>query len=376
MTLFGQFVRLLLVMSFTVALGSGAAWAGEKTTQPMPKPDPNPAPLFLPTIPDKLDLAGEKVPLELPFVAEQLDREFIIAVHDRAQVVMWMKRARRYFPYISKELKKAGLPEDLKYLAVAESALLHRISSPAGAVGLWQFIPATGKRYGLKINHWYDDRRNPEKATSAALCYLKDLKDEFGSWALAMAAYNCGERRVRREIAEQGVKDYYNLYLPRETMRYVYRIMAAKIILSHPAKYGYVLPKEELYAPLEADSITLQLHRSLHLRTLAQASNSTVRQLKELNPELRSYWLPRGQVTVKVPKGEGAEVKGRLASLDKGKPQGVKTQPPNAERVVVVKSGDTLSSIAKRNNVKIKDLRSANHINGSMIKPGQKLVIP
>ncbi len=374
MTQSGHFARFFLAMIFAISLLAGTVWAAEPTAKPMPKPNPDPH--FLPATPDKLDLAGEKVPLDQPFVAEQLDREFIISVHDRAQVVMWMKRARRYFPYITEELKKAGLPDDLKFLAVAESALLHRVSSYAGAVGLWQFIPATGKRYGLRVNRWFDDRRNPEKATAAALAYLKDLKDEFGAWALAMAAYNCGERRVRREIAEQGIKDYYHLYLPRETMRYVYRIMAAKIILSDPAKYGYVLPKEELYAPLEADSITLKLKRTLHLRTLAQASNTTVRQLREMNPELRSYWLPRGEVSIKVPKDEGDKVKGRLALLTKGKPQGVKTQPPHAKRVVVVKDGDTLSAIAKRNKVKIKDLRHANRMTGSMIKPGQKLVIP
>lgn len=374
MTRRGNSVRFFLAMSLAALLLNSAVWAGEPTSQPMPKSKP--APHFLPSTPAKLELAGEKVPLDQPFVAEQLDREFIIAVHDRAQVVMWMKRARRYFPYIRQELAKAGLPEDLKYLAVAESALLHRISSSAGAVGLWQFIPATGKRYGLRVNRWFDDRRNPEKATAAALAYLEDLKEDFGSWALAMAAYNCGERRVRREIAEQGIKDYYHLYLPRETMRYVYRIMAAKIILSDPAKYGYLLPQEELYLPLKADRVTLKLKRAMHLRTLAKASNSTVRRLREINPELRSYWLPRGKVTIKVPKGQGGEIKERLALLNKGKPQGVKTRPPQAKRVVVVREGDTLSAIAKRNKVRIKDLRSANRLSGSMIKPGQRLVIP
>lgn len=373
MTQRGHFVRFFLAMSLAVTFLAGSAWASEPAK---PKPVPNPAPHYLPSPPDKLELAGEKVPLGLPFVAEQLDREFIISVHDRAQVVMWLKRARRYFPYISEELKKAGLPDDLKYLAVAESSLLHRVRSHAGAVGLWQFIPETGKRYRLRQNRYLDERRNPQKATAAAIAYLKELKDEFGSWALAMAAYNCGERRVRREIAEQGVKDYYHLYLPRETMRYVYRIMAAKIILSDPAKYGYVLPQEELYAPLQADSVTLNLSRTLHLRTLAQASNSTVRQLREMNPELRSYWLPRGKMTVKVPHGEGDKVMGRLAKLGTAKPEGVRTQPPSAKRQVVVKPGDTLAAIARRHKVKIKDLRQVNRITGSMIKPGQRLVLP
>lgn len=375
MTQSGRLVRFILGAALAVLFLASPVRA-EDPPKNAPTAVPNPPPQFLPSAPDKLELAGEKVPLDQPFVAEQLDREFIISVHDQAQVVMWLKRGRRYFPYISQELKKAGLPDDLKYLAVAESSLLHRVRSYAGAVGLWQFIPETGKRYGLRENRWFDDRRNPEKATAAAIAYLRDLKEEFGSWALAMAAYNCGEQRVRREIAEQGVKDYYNLYLPRETMRYVFRIMAAKIILSDPAKYGYVLPKEELYAPLPADHVTLKLSRDLHLRILAQASNTTVRHLMEMNPELRSYWLPRGEVSLKVPKGEGDKVKGRLATLDLSKPEGVRTQPPTGTRTVVVKEGDSLAVIARRNKVKIADLRKANRISGSMIKPGQKLVIP
>ncbi|KMY68428.1 hypothetical protein AAU61_01730 [Desulfocarbo indianensis] len=370
-----------LILIVPAAAGEPLSGSQEAASQgPAAKPqkaETNPAPYFLPSIPPQMTLAGEKVPLNLPFVAEQLDREFTIAVHDRAQVVMWLKRARRYFPYISQELKKAGMPDDLKYLAVAESSLLHRVRSVAGASGLWQFIPETGKRYTLRVDQWFDDRRNPLKATGAALAYLRDLHEEFGSWALAMAAYNCGERRVREEIAEQGIKDYYHLYLPRETMRYVFRIMAAKIILADPAKYGYVLPAEELYAPVESDSLDLRLGRELHLRLLAQACNTTVRELMEMNPELRSYWLPRGSVSLLVPKGEGAKAKERLASLEKtAKPQGVSSRPPRDRQTVVVKPGDTLGAIAKRYKVKVKDLVRANKISGTMIRPGQRLAIP
>ncbi len=359
---------LLAAAAVTGAWAAGGSAGGRIEAQPPPTP--------VPTIPAKLTLAGEKVPLELPFVAEQLDREFTIAVHDRAQVVMWLKRARRYFPYITRELRRAGMPEDLKYLAVAESALLHRISSRAGAVGMWQFLPATARRYGLRVNRWFDDRRNPEKATAAALAYLKDLKDEFGSWTLAMAAYNCGERRVRREIAEQGVRDYYHLYLPRETMRYVFRIMAAKIILQNPGRYGFVLPRENLYAPLPADKVSLRPSRALHLRLVARAAGTTVRELMDLNPELRSYWLPPGRLTLKVPRGKGAGLARRLASLGKSRPPGVRSRPPSAGRVVVVKPGDTLAAIARRYKVKLSQLRRANRISGSIIHPGQKLVIP
>ncbi|MGD8562098.1 MAG: transglycosylase SLT domain-containing protein [Desulfarculaceae bacterium] len=325
-------------------------------------------PYFIHTPPDKLDLCGEPVPLNLPFVAEMLDREFTIAVYDQAQMVMWLKRASRYFPYISKRLEEAGLPNDLKYLAVAESALLKRIRSVAGAAGLWQFIPGTGRRYGLRRNRWFDDRHNPEKSTQAAIAYLKNLYTKFGSWTLAMAAYNCGENRVEREMKEQGVSDYYHLYLPRETMRYVYRILSAKIILKDPGRYGYVLPKSHLYQPIPADRVTLKLRRPLHLRQLAMASGSTVRELKELNPEIRGYYLPRGTQAIKIPKGKGPQVSAKLQTLGPG------PQPKNSEWVV--KSGDTLSFIAKQNGVSIAALRRANGISGSRLMPGQRLIIP
>ena len=327
--------------------------------------------------PKHLELCGERVPLQLPFVAEQLDREFTIAVYDRAQVVMWLKRARRYFPYISKQLKAAGLPDDLKYLAVAESALLHKIRSPAGAVGTWQFIPGTARRYGLRVNHWFDDRRNMQKATRAAIAYLKDLRQEFGSWSLAMAAYNCGERRLRREMEEQGVRDYYNLYLPDETMRYVFRIMAAKIILEHPERYGYHLPPDQLYRPRPADSLTLTLAAKRHLRDLARAAHTTVRRLRELNPELRTYYLPRGTHTLRVPQGQAAGLAQRLASIRPAvRPRVRRTIPVVGKRIWVVRPGESLSSIARKNGVKLADLRRVNGIRGDRLHPGQRLVIP
>ena len=166
---------------------------------------------------------------------------------------MWLKRGARYFPYITRQLKEAGMPEDLKYLAVAESALLRGVRSPAGAVGAWQFMPFTARRYGLRVDRWIDERRNFGKSTVAALAYLRELHDEFGSWTLAMAAYNCGETRVRKTIEEQGRRNYYELHLPRETMRYIFRIISAKIILQNPKKYGYDLPPERLYGPVPAE---------------------------------------------------------------------------------------------------------------------------
>ena len=362
--------RLLVMLCLTVLFAARLcpALAADQVKQKMP---PSVPVRYLPEPPEKMTLCGEPVPLNLPFVSEQLDREFNIQVHDEGQIVMWMKRGARYFPYIEKRLKDAGLPDDLKYLAVAESSLIKRIRSYAGAVGFWQFIEGTGKRYGLRRTRWFDDRLNVGKATTAAINYLRDLHAMFKSWPLAMAAYNCGERRVSREMKLQGVQDYYHLYLPSETMRYVYRILAIKAILQDPARYGYHLPKTELYSPIPADYVTLSLSRPLHLRNLAQASGTTFRNIKEMNPEIRGYYLPSGNHVVKVPQGHGKGIQARLKAM---KP--VNDSPPPAAATYVVRSGDTLSSIARRNKVSISALRRANGMSGSRIKPGQKLIIP
>ncbi|MFH1035091.1 MAG: transglycosylase SLT domain-containing protein [Pseudomonadota bacterium] len=342
---------LLLVLALALSLPLGSCvsdqGSGEKAAAPRqaaaatpaaPMPPASPAtagpggdycsPRYLPQIPKELTLAGERVPLNDPLVAEALDREFTIAVHDQAQVVMWMKRAQRYFPHITARLKSTGLPDDLKYLAVAESSLLHRVVSVAGATGPWQFMEATGRAYGLRRDAYFDDRRNPDRATEAALGLLRDLHKSLGSWSLAMAAYNCGERRVRQEMAEQGVNNYYDLYLPHETMRYVFRILAAKIILENPSAYGYCLPPEALYQPLPADRVRLDLPHNLHLRTLGQATGSTVRLLKELNPELLTYVIPKGVHDLKVPKGQGAGLGKRLASTKLEPAPAAQAAPP------------------------------------------------
>jgi len=266
----------------------------------------------LPEVPRRISLCGEPVPLHLPWVAEALDREVVISAYDRAQVVMWIKRAARYFPYISSRLRARGLPEDLKYLAVAESSLLTHIRSPAGAVGPWQFLASTAKRYGLVVNKWVDERRDLERATEAALTYLTDLREEFGSWTLAMAAYNCGERRLRREILEQGLTDYYHLYLPKETRRYIFRILAAKIILSHPGRYGYCVPARGLYKPLNYERVELHLRRKMHILRLARAAGTTFMRIKLLNPWLVDYYIPRGQWIVRVPVGSAKRLRRRL----------------------------------------------------------------
>ena len=414
---------LILLASLVSLASCGAANAANP-----PSPQPGPAsaavaatispanagpggdycpPRYLPAFPKDLNLCGEPVPLSDPLVAEALDREFTIAVHDQAQVVMWLKRAQRYFPYITQRLRQAGLPEDLKYEAVAESSLLTRVVSPAGATGPWQFMDATGRHFGLRRDAHFDDRKNPQRATTAAMTYLNGLHQEFGSWTLAMAAYNCGEARVRRELAEQGVGSYYDLWLPYETMRYVFRILAAKIILEDPGAYGYCLPGEALYQPHPTESVRLHLARPLHLRSLANACQTTVKALKEYNPELITYYLPAGSHEVRVPQGQAQGLDQRLASaappapatavsaeperqgesLDRAGTVKVKVPaarprptaaaaPPRSPTTYLVQPGDSLVAIAKRHGVRATDLRQANGLTGDRIKPGQKLAIP
>ena len=179
-------------------------------------------------VPEKLALCGEAVPLNEPEVREELDREFTVVVWSRAQTTMWLKRAHRYLPEIERKLRAQRLPLDLQYVVLVESDLRPKAKSPAGALGPWQFIGPTAQRFKLKASEAIDERLEFGAATDAALRYLKELRQLFHNWPLALAAYNCGEGRVQKEIAAQGVNNFYHLSLPEETERYVYRILAAK----------------------------------------------------------------------------------------------------------------------------------------------------
>ena len=193
--------------------------------------------------PDKIDLCGEPVPLHVQEVQERFDKEFTLIVYNHAQVYLWLKRMERYFPWIEERLRVNSLPDDLKYVAIVESDLLPNAVSPKGAAGPWQFMPSTGSAYGLSQKGSVDKRFDFEHSTDGAFLYLNDLHQKYKSWSLAIAAYNCGERRIADESRAQGVLDYYHMKLPQETERYVFRILAIKAVLGDPARYGYALPK-------------------------------------------------------------------------------------------------------------------------------------
>jgi membrane-bound lytic murein transglycosylase D len=264
------------------------------------------------SFPTNLTLCGEPVPLHDRKFWEMMDREFTLAVYDRAQVFLLLKRSTRFFPYIESQLKAKGMPDDLKYLMVAESAMRPVVFSNKGAAGHWQFMEKTGKRFNLRKNSQIDERLDLAKSTEAALSYLKLLYNLFGKWNLAMAAYNCGEERVKEEISQQGENDYYRLDLPQETERYIFRILAAKVILSDPASYGYQLPDGYGYPPEAFDLVTFYLPHPVHLRDLARGCGSFYKELKELNVELQGSTLSSGTHHLKIPPGKSSSCERNL----------------------------------------------------------------
>jgi len=318
-------------------------------------------------LPEKLDLCGEPVPLSNPDVWERLDREFLVAVYDHAQVLLWLRRTSRFFPLIEQELRARSLPDDIKYLAVAESALIPRIRSYKGALGCWQFIKPTGERYGLRSNVWFEDRLDFERATHAALSYLSDLYNQFGSWPLAMAAYNCGEQRLGKEISEQGENSYWRLVLPTETERYIFRILAAKMILSDPEKYGYCsLDARAQYQPVEWEKVQVNFDERVHIRTVAQACGTYFKAIKELNPEIKGYYFPHGTHQIRIPKGAGKDFAEFYREYKK------QVQAEKYE-VHVVRRGENLTMIANRFSVSVDALRKWNGLSKDVIHPGQEL---
>jgi membrane-bound lytic murein transglycosylase D len=242
------------------------------------------------TIPKELNFAGEKVPLDNFEVRERIDRELLINTYWQSQTMLNLKRAGRWFPVIEPIFRRNDVPSDFVYLVVAESGLLNSISA-VGATGFLQFTDATGKKYGLEINEDVDERYNVELATEAACKYLKEAKELFGSWTLAAASYNMGTDGLSKQIEKQKVKNYYDLLLSDETLRYLARIIAVKEVMTHPALYGFHYRVSDLYAPYKYTA--LEVDSSLtNIADFAIAKGTNYKMLKLLNPWLRSNTLP------------------------------------------------------------------------------------
>lgn len=247
---------------------------------------------YIPDIPQEIDFAGEKVPIDRWDVREQLEREVLTNSYYHTSTLYILRLTTRYFPIIEARLKANGVPDDFKYLCVAESSLRNQ-RSPAGAEGYWQFLEGSGKRYGLEINGEVDERYHIEKSTDAACKYLKEAYDRFGSWTAAAASYNCGQGGYNKFSNYQQQDNYYDLLLPEETMRYVFRIVALKHIISNADQLGFMVTDDDAYEPLETRKITVK-ETIPNLADWAIYHGSNYRMLKILNP-----WLKDHSLTVK-----------------------------------------------------------------------------
>ncbi|MEM9022714.1 MAG: lytic transglycosylase domain-containing protein [Bacteroidota bacterium] len=241
--------------------------------------------------PEQLTFAGEDVPVHLLDVAERLDRELLINTYWQSQTMLFLKRSHKWFGIIEPILQEEGIPEDFKYLPLAESGLMN-IVSPAGAAGPWQFLPKTGRTFGLEVNDEVDERYHLEKATRAACAYLHLAKEQLGSWTLAAASYNMGLERTRTRLEQQQVNNYYDLLLNSETSRYVFRIIALREILEHPRNYGFIAREQDLYDRVETYEVPVEVPIS-NLATFARENGINYRVLKSLNPWLRKRSLQR-----------------------------------------------------------------------------------
>ena len=272
--------------------------------------------VYAPPIPDTLTLAGERVPMNLYYVRESLDRELVSNMYYQSNMLFCIKRATRVFPTIERILKEEGVPLDMKYLCVIESNL-QNATSPAGAQGYWQFMKSTGQKYGLEINDEVDQRNDLEASTRAACRFLKDLRRRLGGWAEAAAAYNCGEAGLGKRLDKQQQKSYYDLYLNRETQRYVYRILAVKLIMQHPQDYGFHVRRCDTYPELPYSEVKLT-GQNVDLCQFAIDNGTSYKMLREMNPWLITDTLKNKSgktYTVRIPTKKGTEYN----SIVKGK---------------------------------------------------------
>lgn len=241
-------------------------------------------------IPDELDFAGEKIPLTNFDVYESVDREFLVNVYWQSQTLLFIKRANKYFPVIEKILKENNIPDDFKYLALAESGLTNTIS-PSGATGFWQFMKPAATEYGLEINSDIDERYNLEKSTEAACKYFNESYKKYNNWSLVAASYNMGMGGLDKQLNSQKESDYHELLLNSETARYLYRIVAIKTILSDPGSYGFHYREKDLYHYIPVDVI--KIDTTIHnLVDFAKSQNINYKVLKIFNPWLRQNILP------------------------------------------------------------------------------------
>ena len=289
----------------------------------------------------------------------------------RDRFSLWLSRSGKYLHMMKEILRKKEVPEDMVFLSLIESGFNPNAYSIARAVGPWQFIASTAKRYGLEINWWKDERRDPVKSTEAAADYLKDLYEMFGSWNLAMAAYNAGEGKILKAVKKTRSDDYWDLldtkHIKRETKEYVPRFIAASLIASNPQEFGF--EDIEYHPPLKYDEV--EIESPLDLSVAAECANTTLEEIKKLNPELRRWCTPpdADRYTLKIPEGTKEIFLERLSVV------------PEEERFTIdrytIKKGDTFKSISKRTGIPVPVILSLNSMEKIMpLKVGREIYLP
>lgn len=245
--------------------------------------------IFSLNLPTDLEFCGEHVPMDQLDVRERLDRELLVNTYWQSNSLLAHKRANRWFPLIEPILKREGVPDDMKYIPLIESGLTN-VTSPAGAVGFWQFMKETAIAEGLVVNNEVDERYNVVRSTEAACKHLKEAHARYGSWAMAAATFNLGRGNLERQIGRQNETNYFNLLLPEETSRYVFRILAMKAIITDPARYGFHLRQKDLYAPYSTRAMEITPPVE-DLNAFATRQGTSYKLLKLLNPWLRDNTL-------------------------------------------------------------------------------------
>jgi len=256
-----------------------------------------------PELPSQLSFAGENVPLQRWEVKERFDRELLFNSYNHANMIFLMKMANRYFPIISERLKANGVPDDFKYLCVAESNLLSGAVSRVGATGFWQFMSYTAPGYNLQTTSQVDDRHDIIKSTDAACAYLKSAYSKFGNWTAAAASYNCGQGGYNAQATYQGSNNYYDLLLPEETNRYIFRILAFKHIMENASEFGFVLEDNEKYGAIPYREVMVT-SSVFNLAQFAKQNGTSYKILRVMNPWLRgkSLTVAKGKTyTIKLP---------------------------------------------------------------------------
>lgn len=337
-------------------------------------------------LPKFVEFCGEKFDTTSERTRERFERELLLILGKRHQVVLWAKRAHGVFPVVEAKAKALGVCADLKYVAVIESGLRAGVTSHASAKGWWQFMAATGAQYGLTIAKDWDERGDLEASTGAGLQYLAALHEQFGSWPLALAAYNTGPGRVKRVIEGQGTDDFWRLDLYTEAERYVPRLLAIKAVLDDLPRYHFDIDESDGWALDARGYVKARVPSGRELTVLAAARGSGIdyRDLRRLNPELGGGLLPVGrEVVLEVPVGKERALRGWLATELARAPEKrasektkrtARASKKKGKPAYTIRSGDSLWSIAQTHKVSIKDLRRWNGLGRtSLLKPGQRL---